>query len=59
MSAGTGILHSEKNDSWRLSGERHTDPVRFIQMWVTPDDSGIDPGINNGRSAMSCSAAGW
>ncbi|ETZ75851.1 pirin family protein, partial [Mycobacteroides abscessus MAB_082312_2272] len=44
MSAGTGILHSEKNDSWRLSGERHTDPVRFIQMWVTPDDSGIDPG---------------
>lgn len=34
----------KKNDSWRLSGERHTDPVRFIQMWVTPDDSGIDPG---------------
>ncbi|GAB5904354.1 pirin family protein [Mycobacteroides chelonae] len=44
MSAGTGILHSEKNDSWRLSGERHSDPVRFVQMWVTPDDSGIDPG---------------
>ncbi|BAY00025.1 hypothetical protein MSTE_04733 [Mycobacteroides stephanolepidis] len=44
MSAGTGILHSEKNDSWRLSGERHNDPVRFVQMWVTPDDSGIDPG---------------
>lgn len=44
MSAGTGILHSEKNDSWRLAGERHSDPVRFIQMWVAPDESGIDPG---------------
>jgi quercetin 2,3-dioxygenase len=37
MSAGTGILHSEKNDST-------IDPVRFIQMWVAPDVSGIAPG---------------
>jgi quercetin 2,3-dioxygenase len=37
MSAGTGILHSEKNDS-------PTDPVRFVQMWVLPDVSGIAPG---------------
>src|ERR1700760_5058023 len=26
MSAGTGILHSEKNDSWRVAGTEHTDP---------------------------------
>jgi redox-sensitive bicupin YhaK (pirin superfamily) len=44
MSAGTGILHSEKNDSWRLSGEAHTDPVHFVQMWVVPDESRITPG---------------
>ncbi len=44
MSAGTGILHSEKNDSWRLAGERHTDPVHFVQMWVVPDEAGITPG---------------
>jgi quercetin 2,3-dioxygenase len=45
MSAGTGILHSEKNDSWRLTGESaHSDPVRFIQMWVLPDEEGIEPG---------------
>jgi len=36
MSAGTGILHSEKND--------HDDPVHFVQMWVTPDTPGLDPG---------------
>jgi redox-sensitive bicupin YhaK (pirin superfamily) len=44
MSAGTGILHSEKNDSWRLAGEQHTDPVHFVQMWVVPDQPGIIPG---------------
>ncbi|WP_222721243.1 hypothetical protein [Actinomadura sp. HBU206391] len=45
MSAGTGILHSEKNDSWRLSGgDAHTDPVHFVQMWVVPDEAGITPG---------------
>jgi quercetin 2,3-dioxygenase len=36
MSAGSGILHSEKNDSAH-------EPVHFIQMWVTPDESGISP----------------
>ncbi|MGW8376284.1 pirin family protein [Streptomyces sp. ODS28] len=45
MSAGTGILHSEKNDSWTLTGEpEHKDPVHFIQMWTLPDEEGIKPG---------------
>jgi redox-sensitive bicupin YhaK (pirin superfamily) len=45
MSAGSGIMHSEKNDSWRLDGgETHTEPVHFVQMWVVPDEAGITPG---------------
>jgi quercetin 2,3-dioxygenase len=45
MSAGTGILHSEKNDSWRLQGgASHDEPVHFVQMWVVPDEGGIAPG---------------
>jgi quercetin 2,3-dioxygenase len=45
MSAGTGIFHSEKNDAWKLTGgPAHSDPVRFIQMWVVPDEEGIEPG---------------
>ena len=44
MSAGAGILHSEKNDSWRLSNERPAEPVHFVQMWVAPDKAGITPG---------------
>lgn len=45
MSAGTGILHSEKNDSWRLGGgPAHDEQVHFVQMWVPPDEGGIRPG---------------
>ncbi len=37
MSAGTGVLHSEKNGS-------DSEAVHFVQMWVVPDESGIAPG---------------
>jgi redox-sensitive bicupin YhaK (pirin superfamily) len=43
MSAGTGILHSEKNDSWTLGGAPHDTPVHFVQMWVVPDTAAITP----------------
>jgi len=36
MSAGSGILHSEKNDS-------PTEPVHFVQMWVIPDQTDVTP----------------
>jgi redox-sensitive bicupin YhaK (pirin superfamily) len=42
MSAGTGILHSEKNDS-AVAAETGT-AVHFVQMWVVPDEARIDPG---------------
>jgi redox-sensitive bicupin YhaK (pirin superfamily) len=43
MSAGTGILHSEKND--RLANDAApTEPVHFVQMWIVPDEAGIAPG---------------
>jgi redox-sensitive bicupin YhaK (pirin superfamily) len=45
MSAGTGILHSEKNDAWTVTGSTPADePVHFVQMWVVPDETGIEPG---------------
>jgi redox-sensitive bicupin YhaK (pirin superfamily) len=37
MSAGSGIRHSEMNAS-------RTDSVHFLQMWITPDHVGGDPG---------------
>lgn len=44
MSAGTGILHSENNDAYRVDPGRPREPVRFVQMWVVPDESGVRPG---------------
>ena len=57
MSAGRGIVHSEKNDSWTLSGEKHDRPVHFVQMWVLPDTEGIAPGYEQ-TDVSSAIAAG-
>lgn len=36
MTAGTGIRHSEFNDS-------ETDPVHFLQIWILPEEEGLTP----------------
>ena len=46
MSAGSGIRHSEKNDS-------STEPVHFVQMWVVPEETGISPGYQQHEIDLS------
>jgi redox-sensitive bicupin YhaK (pirin superfamily) len=36
MSAGTGVRHSEYNPSG-------TEPVHFLQIWLTPNEAGVEP----------------
>ena len=60
MSAGTGILHSEKNDSWTITGQpQHQAPVHFVQMWVVPDEAGIKPGYEQLDINDELARGGW
>lgn len=42
MTAGTGVLHSERNPSDR-------EPVHFLQIWVRPERAGLAPGYAQRR----------
>jgi redox-sensitive bicupin YhaK (pirin superfamily) len=48
LSAGSGVVHSEVAD-----GDLET---RFLQTWVRPDDSGLDPGYRAEEVALG---PGW
>ncbi|MFF2082291.1 pirin family protein [Nocardia sp. NPDC058176] len=39
MSAGSGILHSERNGA----GLRERERLHVVQMWIPPDTPGVDP----------------
>lgn len=41
MSAGKGIYHSEKNEG--------DDPLRILQIWIYPDQTGYDPSYGEKR----------
>ncbi|MFE9426532.1 pirin family protein [Kitasatospora sp. NPDC006697] len=60
MSAGAGILHSEKNDSWTIDGgPQHSNPVHFLQMWTIPDAAGIQPGYEQLDINEELARGGW
>ncbi|WP_396601202.1 pirin family protein [Algibacter sp. R77976] len=42
MSAGTGLSHSEFNDS-------KTDEVNFLQLWIIPEEMGVQPNYEQRR----------
>ena len=59
MSAGSGIVHAEGNDAYRIDPTRPTEPVHFIQMWISPDEPGRPPSYQQEAFALGDLVNDW
>ena len=56
MSAGSGIVHSERNAADDTCAPQ---PVRFVQMWVLPDTPSVEPGYEQSEVDLAGLSQGW
>lgn len=59
MSAGSGIVHAERNDAYRTDPARPPEPVHFVQMWLRPDEPGVPPAYGQGEVDRKELARSW
>jgi len=59
MSAGSGIVHAERNDAFRTDPSRPASPVHFVQMWLRPDVPGTPPSYAQRALELVELTRGW
>jgi len=59
ISAGSGLVHAERNDAYRIDPTRVPEPVHFIQMWIRPDEPGGPPSYQQRELLFADLAGGW
>ena len=52
MRAGTGVTHSERNDS-------QVEPLHFLQIWIVPDTRGLEPAYGQIRFDGEAASRGF
>lgn len=59
LSAGSGIVHAEVNDGYRIDSSQPPVPAEYVQMWVRPDAPGGEPAYQRAGYAESDLSADW
>jgi redox-sensitive bicupin YhaK (pirin superfamily) len=59
MSAGSGIVHAERNDGYRIDPDVLPEPARFVQMWLRPDEPGLPPSYDQRLVHLADLDQGW
>ena len=59
MSAGSGIVHAERNDAYLAEPGRAAEPVHFVQMWLRPDEPGLNPSYQQHELDLCDLDQGW
>ena len=59
MSAGSGIVHAERNDAFRHDPHLPAVPVHFVQMWLRPDLPGVQPSYEQQELDLTELTRGW
>lgn len=59
LSAGSGVLHTERNDGYAAGAAGAVDPVHFVQMWLRPDTAGGSPEYAQADVALDDLARAW
>ena len=59
LSAGSGVVHAERNDAYRVDPQAPRVPVRFVQSWVRPDKPGVAPAYAHREVDDAALAGDW
>jgi redox-sensitive bicupin YhaK (pirin superfamily) len=59
LSAGSGVVHAERNDAYRLDPDRPRVPLRFVQSWLRPDVSGATPAYAQAEVDSAAFGVDW
>jgi redox-sensitive bicupin YhaK (pirin superfamily) len=58
-SAGSGIVHAERNDAYRIDPQIAPAPAHFVQMWLRPDEAGVPPSYEQRALELDDLANDW